>query len=434
MNPLEYKRRRDQLMAAIGPDSIAIIFGAVEVRRNGDTHYPFRQESDFFYLTGFTEPNAVLVLTPHHPKGETTLFLNPRDPAIEQWTGRRLGPEAAPDALGIDTAYTTQTLDKEIFGLMAGRLSIHAVWDTNTGIDPRIQTWLSQGRKSRQQMPEELIDLSLSLHENRLIKSEEEQAIMQESANISAAAHINAMRACQPGKFEWELDAEIQSTYLRNGAHSPAYPSIIASGENACILHYIDNSAELRNGDLLLIDAGCEYKHYASDITRTFPISGQFSAEQLELYVLVLQAQYAAIATAKKGHQFADVHEASRKVLTEGLIDLGILESTLDEALEQRLDRKFLVHSCSHWLGLDVHDAGKSSRNGKSRNLLPGMVLTVEPGIYIPSNHSMKEVDPKWHGLGIRIEDDVLITEEGNRILSHQVPKEPDEIEAIMND
>lgn len=433
MNVLEWQRRRSRLMATIGPTGIAIVFGNTEVQRNADTHYPFRQDSDFFYLTGFNEPNAVLVLAPFHEKGETAIFVNPRDPSIEQWTGYRLGPERASDTLGIDVAFPIQHLDTEILEFLTGRDAVHALWNANTKLDERIPDWLHALKKKRRETPEDLINLAQSLHELRLIKSESEQAQMQQAADISADAMICAMQSCRPGMFEWQLDAEIQSVFLRNGAKTPAYPIIVGSGDNACIMHYIENSRKMTAQDLVLIDAGCELDHYAADITRTFPVNGQFSEPQRTIYELVLKAQTQAIAAASVGNRFRDPHNTSRRVLTEGLIDLGILKGTLDEAFEQNLDRRFLVHSCSHWLGLDVHDVGQATQNGEPRRLEPGMVMTVEPGIYIPNTEMMNDVEEHWRGIGVRIEDDVLITTDGNHVLSNRAPKIPDDIEALMN-
>ena len=434
MNVLEFQRRRSRLLAAIGPNGVAIVFGNTEVSRNGDTHYPFRQDSDFFYLTGFNESNAVLVLAPFHEKGETAIFVNPRDPSMEQWTGYRLGPERANEALGVDTAFSIQQLDTEILEFLQGREAVHALWNANTKLDPRIPEWLHALKRKRRDAPEDLVNLALSLHELRLIKSEQEQAQMQLATDISADAIKCAMRSCRPGMFEWQLDAEIQSVFLRNGAKAPAYPIIVGSGDNACIMHYIENSRKMTAQDLVLIDAGCELDHYAADITRTFPVDGRFSDAQRTLYELVLEAQTRAITFASVGNRFRDAHDASRKVLTQGLIELGILSCSIDEALEQNLDRRFLVHSCSHWLGLDVHDVGRTNDNGKPRCLEPGMVLTVEPGLYIPDNETMSDVEECWRGIGVRIEDDILITVEGNHVLSHKAPKSPDDIEALMHE
>ena len=433
MNVLELQRRRSRLMATIGPTGVAVVFGNTEVSRNGDTHYPFRQHSDFFYLTGFSEPNAVLVLAPFHEKGETAIFVNSRDPNMEQWNGYRLGPDRASETLGVDTAFPIQQLDTEILKFLTGREAVHALWNANTKLDERILDWLHTLKRKRREAPEELANLALTLHELRLIKSEVEQAQMQQAADITADAMTHAMQYCEPGMFEWQLDAEIQSVFLRNGAKAPAYPTIVGSGDNACIMHYIENNRKMTAGDLVLIDAGCELDHYASDVTRTFPVSSKYSKAQRTIYELVLEAQTHAIAVASLGNRFRDPHETSRKVLTQGLIDLGLLKTDLDEALEQNLDRRFLVHGCSHWLGLDVHDVGRTVYEGKSRRLEPGMVLTVEPGIYIPNNDTMSDIAEHWRGIGVRIEDDVLITTEGNHVLSNKAPKTPDDIEALMN-
>lgn len=419
-------------MAAIGPESVAIVFGGNEVRRNGDAHYPFRQDSDFYYLTGFTEPNAVLVITPFNQHGETTLFLNPRNPAAEQWTGRRIGPERACDALGVDAAFDVGELDQQIPKLLEGRQSLHTLWTAHAEIDPRVLPWLHVLKQTRKPGPEQCLNLALSLHELRLIKSLAEQDLMRRSAQISAQAHKRAMRKCAPGLYEWQLDAEIQAEFLAQGAPSPAYPSIVGSGENACIMHYVENSDPLPDDSLVLIDAGSEYQYYAADITRTFPVSGTFTAEQRELYEIVLTAQKAAIAAAKPGNKFTDPHDAAKQVLVDGLIALGIIQESLTTTLEKGLERKFLVHRCSHWLGIDVHDVGAASANGKSRILEDGMVLTIEPGLYIPTNATMQEVDERWQGNGIRIEDDVLITKDAQEVLSCDAPKEIDSIENLM--
>lgn len=432
MDTLEFARRRDRLMAAIGPKSVAIVAGAKEQRRNGDTHYPFRQESDFFYLTGFAEPNALLVLAPLRDEGEVTIFVNPSDPSAEQWTGRRLGVDAAPQVLGVDQAFDVAEFDTQLAQLIEGRQAIHAHFGFDAAFDQQIFSSSTKLKSQRKAAPQEFVALSHSLHELRVVKSPHEQECMQRAANITIRAHIRAMKACKPGLGEWNLEAELISEFMSSGARYAAYPSIVASGENACTMHYVDNNARLNEGDLVLIDAGCELDHYASDVTRTFPVSGRFSGRQRELYDLCLDAQEHAIDSAKPDAKFTDPHDAARNVLTQGLIDLGILDGPLDAALEQNADRRFLVHRCSHWLGLDVHDAGAYMEDGKSRALAPGMVLTIEPGIYIPSNDSMKDVDSKWHGIGIRIEDDVLITADGNQVLSDDAPKKADEIESLM--
>ncbi|MCY3885228.1 MAG: aminopeptidase P N-terminal domain-containing protein [Gammaproteobacteria bacterium] len=433
MDKMEHSHRRDRLMAAIGPRSVAIIAGANELRRNGDTHFPFRQESDFFYLTGFTEPNAVLVLTPCGNKAETTLFLNPKDQAAEQWTGRRLGVKAAPERMGIDQAFDVANMDEELPTLLKGRQSLHALFGFDSTFDQRIFSWINKLKTQRQTHPGEFINLAQTLHELRVIKSPVEQQQMQRAAEITAKAHIRAMKSCRPGLGEWSLEGELLAEFMSHGARFSAYPSIVASGENACIMHYIDNDATLEDGDLVLIDAGCELDHYASDVTRTFPVNGTFTSEQRDLYQLCLNAQKAAIEAASPKARFGDPHETARRILTQGLIDLEIIDcESVDVAIEKGSEKRFLVHRCSHWLGLDVHDVGMFEDNGKSRVLEPGMVLTVEPGIYIPTNEQMKDVDSRWQGIGVRIEDDVLITESGNRVLSQDAPKEPSDIESLM--
>lgn len=433
MDKLEHSHRRDRLMAAIGPRSVAIVAGATELRRNGDTHFPFRQESDFFYLTGFAEPNAILVLCPCRDEAEATLFLNPKDPSAEQWTGRRLGIDAAPQHLSVDQAFDVASIDEELPKLLQGRQSLHALFGFDAAFDQKIFSWVNKLKTQRRPSPGEFINLAQSLHELRVIKSPCEQRQMQRAAEISARAHVRAMKSCKPGQSEWNLEGELLAEFLSHGARFSAYPSIVASGENACIMHYVDNDARLENGDLVLIDAGCELDHYASDITRTFPINGKFTAVQRDLYQLCLEAQKAAIDSAVPKGRFADPHEAARRVLTQGLIDLEIIDcKSVEVALEEGKEKKFLVHRCSHWLGLDVHDVGMFEDNGKSRVLEPGMVLTVEPGIYIPSNEQMQDVDSQWHGIGVRIEDDVLITETGNNVLSKDAPKEIKDIESLM--
>lgn len=435
MDKLEYTRRRDRLMAAIGPRSVAIVAGAKELRRNGDTHFPFRQESDFFYLTGFAEPNAVLVLAPCAEKAETTIFLSPKDPSAEQWTGVRLGVDAAPERLGIDQAFDVANMDQELPKLLEGRQSLHALFGFDSAFDQRIFSWVNRVKTQRRSHPGEFVNLAQSLHELRVIKSPVEQEQMQQAADITAKAHIRAMKSCEPGQSEWNLEGELLAEFMSHGARFAAYPSIVASGENACIMHYVENDATLNDGDLVLIDAGCELDHYASDVTRTFPVNGKFSPRQRDLYQLCLEAQKAAIESALPGRHFNDPHETAQRILTQGLIDLEIIDSeSVGAAIENEKIKRFLVHRCSHYLGLDVHDVGMFEDNGKSRVLEPGMVLTVEPGVYIPSNEQMEDVDSKWRGIGVRIEDDVLVTEDGNRVLSEKAPKELGDVESLMAD
>lgn len=426
----EYSRRRQRFMAAIGPESVALVFATGEKRRNADVDYLFRPHSDFVYLTGFDEPDGVLVLAPGHPTHEETLFVRPRDVAAEQWNGRRLGAERVKEALSISNSYTVEELDNVIPKLLDGRDEIHV--DQNLETSHRVDGWLDRMKDEDLAPPQVRAELEDTLHELRLIKSEIEIATMQHAADISAIAHQRTMRYCKPGISELALESELQHEFALHGARFTAYPSIVASGANACIMHYIQNDRTIEDGDLVLIDAGCEYRYYASDITRTFPANGRFTPPQRDIYDLVLSAQLAAIDQVRKGHAFTDPHNASTRILAQGLIDLGILNGSLDEVLESDLAKPFTVHRCSHFLGLDVHDVGKREVDGKDRLLEPGMVLTVEPGLYFGNTETMPDLDPKWHDIGVRIEDDVVVTETGNHVLSADLPKSADAVEAIM--
>ena len=421
-------------MAAIGPDAVAIIFANSESPRNNDVDYQFRQDSDFFYLTGFLEPDAVLVLAPGNSTGDSALFVRSRDPKQEQWQGRRLGKDHAPEVLGIDRAFHVTELDKEIVAYLTGRKVVHMAFGRRPAVDTRFFAWLNDMQGRRLETPSTFTLLRETLHEMRLFKSAHEIQQMQHAANISAKAHCRAMRFTKPGITEHRVETELLAEFYSHGARHTAYPSIVASGENACIMHYVDNSSVLQDGELLLIDAGCEIDQYASDITRTFPVNGRFSGPQRALYDVVLAAQLAAIDAAKAGNRFTDPHETSTRILSQGLLDLGILHGSLDQVLEQDLAKPYLVHRCSHWLGLDVHDVGAMVQDGEPRQLEAGMAITVEPGIYLAPEFIEHDIDSRWHGIGIRIEDDVLITQDGNQVLTHGVPKDIDEVEALMND
>ena len=417
-------------MASIGPESVALIFATGEKRRNADVDYLFRPHSDFVYLTGFNEPDGLLVLAPGHPTLEETLFVRPRDIAAEQWNGRRLGAERVNEELGIDNAFTLEEFKDVIPNLLDGRDVLHVDEDPETF--HLVEEWLSAMQEAGLEPPQTRETMEDTLHELRLVKSESEIATMQEAANISVAAHQRAMRFCEPGMTELALESELQHEFALRGARFTAYPSIVASGANGCIMHYIQNDATINDGDLVLIDAGCEYRCYASDITRTFPANGRFTPPQRDIYDLVLSAQLAAIDEAKTGHVFTDPHNTSTRVLAQGLIDLGILHGSLDEVLENELAKPFTVHRCSHFLGLDVHDVGKREIGGKERILEPGMVLTIEPGLYFGNAETMPDLDPRWHDIGIRIEDDVVVTESGNHILSADAPKYAADVESLM--
>ena len=430
----EFTRRRKKLMAMMDRQSIAIIPGAREVTRSRDTEYPFRQNSDLFYLTGFEEPDAVLVLVPGRRQGHVVLFCRERDPEMELWNGYRLGPEGAVAYLGVDDAFPIDDLDEILPGLIEGTQRIYYSMGHDDVFDQRVMGWVNQIRRlvrSGAAPPADFTDLAFLLHEQRLIKSAAEIRVMRKAGEISAAAHVRAMQECQAGRYEYHLEAAIQHTFSEHGARFPAYNSIVGSGANACVLHYTENASRMKAGDLVLIDAGCEYQGYAADITRTFPVSGHFSSEQRAIYDLVLEAQRAAIAKVRPGNTWNQPHDATVRVITRGLIKLGLLKGKERELIKAEAYRDFYMHRAGHWLGLDVHDVGDYRVDGRWRQLEPGMVLTIEPGIYIATDNT--KVAKRWRGIGIRIEDDVAVTETGCDVLTADVPKRADEIEALMS-
>ncbi len=430
----EFARRRHNLMQTMEQGSIAIVASSQELVRSRDTHFMFRQDSDFHYLCGFPEPNAVLALIPGREHGEFVLFCNDKDPQQETWHGRRIGPEAACEKYGADDAFPIDDIDEILPGMMEGRHRIYYEMGKNTGLDNQIMSWVNKIRsqvKKGAQPPGEFIDLRHALHDMRLIKSAAEQKLMKQSAEIAADAHKRAMQVCKPGMTELEIEAELHYEFTRQGARFPAYSSIVASGDNACILHYTENQSKLKNGEMLLIDAGAEYQGYASDITRTFPINGKFTPAQKELYNLVLEAQLAAIETVKPGNHWMQPHEAAVDVLTEGMIGLGILEGDKQALIEQEAYKQYYMHKTGHWIGLDVHDVGDYTIDGEPRMLESGMVLTVEPAIYIPKDDDT--VAKKYRGTGIRIEDDIVVTADGHEVLSAGVVKTVEEIETLMS-
>ena len=430
----EYTRRRKKLMAMMDRHSIAIIPGAREVTRSRDTEYPFRQNSDLFYLAGFEEPDAVLVLVPGRRQGQVVLFCRERDPEMELWNGYRLGPEGAAAYLGVDDAFPIDDLDEILPGLIEGTQRIYYSMGHDDVFDQRVMGWVNQIRRlvrSGAAPPVDFTDLAFLLHEQRLIKSAAEIRVMKKAGEISAAAHVRAMQECQPGRYEYHLEAAIQHTFSEHGARFPAYNSIVGSGANACVLHYTENASRMKAGDLVLIDAGCEYQGYAADITRTFPVSGHFSSEQRAIYDLVLEAQRAAIAKVRPGNTWNQPHDATVRVITRGLIKLGLLKGKERELIKAEAYRDFYMHRAGHWLGLDVHDVGDYRIDGRWRQLEPGMVLTIEPGIYIAADNN--KVAKRWRGIGIRIEDDVAVTEAGCDVLTADVPKRADDIEALMS-
>jgi Xaa-Pro aminopeptidase len=433
LNKSEYAKRRHKLMKKIGDNSIVILPAAPMVKRNGDYEYPYRQQSDFYYLTGFLEPCAVMVLLPNAHDGEFILFNRKKNRAEEIWTGSRLGQTGAVAEFGADVAYPIEELQNKLPELLEGRDNIHYTLGLDLAFDKILLNAIKtlRGRiRNGLQSPFAFLDISHSIHEMRLIKDSLEVDLMRKAAEISASAHLKAMQFCRPSMNEFELEAEILYEFNKNGARFPAYTPIVGSGANTCILHYNDNNKTIAAGSLVLIDAGCEYQYYAADITRTFPANGKFSQEQALIYELVLASQKAGLDTIKPGAAWDAPQKAIVNVLTQGLLDAKILKGDLDSLIETEAYFPFYMHKSGHWLGLDVHDVGRYKENGAWRLFQPGMVLTVEPGIYISAD--IPNVDPKWHNIGIRIEDDVLVTPAGYDILSKDVPKELKEIEAVM--
>lgn len=432
MNQKEFARRRRQLMRMIGKGGIAILPAAPTRVRNRDTEHAYRQDSDFHYLTNFPEPESVAVLMPGRPHGEYVLFCRDRDPERETWDGYRAGPEGAVRDFGADDAFPISDIDDILPGMLEHTERVYYTMGLSADFDQRLLGWVNQLRaaaKTGVTTPTEFVALDHLLHDMRLFKSRSEITAMRKAARIAAAAHVRAMRACQPGKWEYEIEAEFLYEFRRNNA-TTSYQPIVGGGANGCILHYVENKDQLKEGELLLIDAGCEYESYASDITRTFPVSGRFSPEQRALYEVVLEAQLAAIDKVRPGNHWDDPHDAAVRVLTRGLVKLGLLKGRVPTLVKNGAYRRFYMHRTGHWLGLDVHDVGDYKVGEAWRLLEPGMVLTVEPGLYIAPGS--KGVAKKWWGTGIRIEDDVLVTAEGPDVLSADAPKDPEEIERLM--
>ena len=432
MNIKEFTRRRKRLMQMMDKDSVAILPAAPIRMRNRDVEYPYRPDSDFFYLTGFSEPEAVMVLVPGREHGEYILFCRENDPVMETWNGPRAGQDGAMEQYGADDSFPIDDIDDILPGLLENKSRVFYTMGIHKDFDQRLIGWVNRLREQSRagiHTPGEFVAMEHHLHDMRLYKSSFEITRMRKAAKISAKAHIRAMQTCKPNMNEYQIEAELQHQFGSQGARFPAYSSIVGGGTNSCILHYVENSATLNDGDILLIDAGCEVECYASDISRTFPVNGVFSKEQRALYQLVLDAQYAAIEQVQPGNHWNQPHEAAVKVLTKGLIKLGLIKSTPAKAIKEELYKSFYMHRTGHWLGMDVHDVGDYKIEGEWRVLEPGMVLTVEPGLYIAP---MKGVAKKWHNIGIRIEDDVLVTKNGPDVLSKNAPKEIDEIEALM--
>ncbi|WP_407460415.1 aminopeptidase P N-terminal domain-containing protein [Xanthomonas campestris pv. raphani] len=428
----EYARRRKQLMQMAGEQAILILPAAPERVRSHDTHYPYRQDSDFWYLSGFPEPEAVLVLVPGRKYGEAILFCRERDAEREAWDGPRAGQEGAVAQYGMDDAYPIDDVDEILPGLLEGRSRVYYHFGRDVDFDLKLIGWLKRVREQVRhgaQPPHEFLELGHLLHEQRLFKSRDEIALMQQAADISVRAHRAAMRLARPGVHEYQLQAEIEREFRAADAW-PAYGSIVGTGSNACVLHYRANNARSRDGELVLVDAGAEYRGYAADITRTFPVNGRFSAAQRALHDLVGAAQAAALAQAQPGIAYEAGHLAAVQALTEGLLRLGLLKGTLERNLAEGHYKRFYRHKTGHWLGLDVHDVGEYRLAGESRLLEPGMVFTIEPGLYVSADDT--SVDAKWRGIGIRTEDNVLITADGHRVLTDALARSADEIEAEM--
>ncbi|MEW6131735.1 MAG: aminopeptidase P N-terminal domain-containing protein [Pseudomonadota bacterium] len=424
-----YRWRRSRVLDQMG-EGVMVIATAPEVARNRDTHYPYRHDSYFYWLTGFGEPEAVVVLV-GGDKPRHILFCREKNEEREIWDGFRYGPEAAREAFAFDETFACDALDAELPKLLENRPQLAYLIGRDLAWDNRVMGWLNAVRaKARNGVhaPSRLVDARIWLDEMRLVKDAHELALMRRAAEISAAAHIAAMRTARPGLHEYEIEAELLSVFRRGGAEAPAYTPIVAGGANACVLHYVFNDKPLRDGDLLLIDAAAEYGSYAADITRTFPVNGRFSTAQKDAYELVLAAQTAAIDAVRPGSRWNDPHDAAVRVLAQGMVDLGLLRGEVGGLIESEAYKRFYMHRTGHWLGMDVHDAGEYKLDGEWRPLLPGMTFTVEPGLYI---RPADDVPEAFWNVGIRIEDDVLVTENGCEVLTNP-PKTVAEIEACM--
>ena len=425
------QKRRETLMSHMG-GGVAILPTAPVRVRNRDVHYPFRADSDFYYLTHFPEPEAVTVLVPGRSHGEYILFCRDRNPEKEIWEGRRAGLDGAREHYGADDAFPIDDIDEILPGLLENREKVFYSMGRYPDFDAHLMSWVNEVRgKARNGVhaPGEFVDLNHILHEMRLFKGPEEIRLMKRAAKITAQAHRRAMQVCRPGMKEYEIEAELLYEFKKGGSAYPAYPPIVGAGRNSCILHYTDNNAELKSGDVLLIDAGAEIDGYAADVTRTFPVTGRFSGEQRAVYELVLAAQLAAINQVRPGNHWNDPHETAVRYLTQGLKDLGLLDGSVDGHIENGDYKRFYMHRTGHWLGMDVHDVGDYKLDETWRLLEPGMVLTVEPGLYIGEG---KNVPAGFSNVGVRIEDDVLVTREGNEVLSRDAPKAIDDIETLM--
>ncbi|HXV39976.1 MAG TPA: aminopeptidase P N-terminal domain-containing protein [Steroidobacteraceae bacterium] len=428
----EFARRRRQLMRIMGKGAIAILPAAPVRTRNNDVEYFYRPDSDFFYLTGFAEPESVAVLIPGRPQGEYVLFVRDRDPAREAWDGTRAGPEGAVREYGADDAFPVGDIDEILPGLLERCARVYYTMGANPEFDKRVIGWVNRLRSQAKQgmhTPHEFVALDHPLHEMRLFKSRAELATMRKAAQIACAAHRRALATAAPGRMEYEVMAEILHEFHRRRADISYHP-IVGSGPNSCVLHYRDNARQMKDGELLLIDAGCEYQYYASDVTRTLPVGGRYRPRQRAVYEIVLEANHAAVAKARAGNHWNDPHEAAVRVITQGLRRLGLLKGSLPKLIKDGAYRKFFMHRTGHWLGMDVHDVGEYKVGEQWRLLEPGMVTTIEPGIYIaPGTEGVRK---EWWGIGVRLEDDVVVTSGAPEVLTESMPKDPDEIERLM--
>lgn len=433
MNAKEFAKRRRQLMRMMGKGGIAILPAAIAKVRNRDVDYPYRQDSDFFYLTGFAEPEAVAVLVPGRAKGEFLMFCREKDPQRETWDGRRAGPAGVMEEYGANDAFPITDIDDILPGIIEQCERVYYTMGTHPEFDSRLIGWVTGLRSlggTGVQTPDEFVALDHLLHDLRLYKSRAEISAMRRAAKIAVAAHLRAMRLCRPGMHEYEIEAEFAHEFRRNGVF-PSYQPIVGSGVNACVLHYNQNDRQMEHGDLLLVDAGCEYNYYASDVTRTYPVGGVFSTEQREIYEIVLDASRAAMKNVEPGRLWHEPHDAAVRTITRGLKQLGLLKGSLPALIREGAYRPFFMHRTGHWLGMDVHDVGDYKVSEQWRVFEAGMVMTVEPGIYIAEN--MRRVPKRYRGIGVRIEDDVLVTKDGHENLTRGLPVDPDEIETLMS-
>lgn len=429
----EYQKRRQNFFQQMKENSLAILPAASEISRNNDMEYPFRQNSDLLYLTGFDEPNAFAIFEKGDTGNRFILFCMTRDPIVEQWVGYRYGVDRARELFGADEAYAIDEIDQHLPELMFHKETIYFPIGRYRHIDQQVIVWLNTVRaqlRSGINMPSEIINLEAISHEMRLIKSDAEIEKLQKACDINIEAFLRLFSACVPGKFEYELAAELEYIYRKNGVNELAFGTIVGSGENSTILHYTQNNRQIKSGDILLVDAGCVLNYYPSDITRTMPANGKFTKEQLAIYELVLAMQTAALEKMKPGQRYIDPHQAAIRVCVEGLKDLGILTGDLDSLIETEAYRPFYMHKLSHWIGLDDHDPSAYKVNREWRTLESGMVLSAEPGVYIKAG--LKGVDERWWNIGVRIEDDILITEKGHRNFTKALPKQPAEIEQLV--